>query len=417
MIQRFINFAIIREMTDAIDGRLNTLSIKDGTIWEGLTTTPTGIAVFGQLMISTSRVTDFQIDKIKKEAISLIKQPDSFRRTLMQIADEVYGAFTKAHTNMEMIRSQVAQVPGYVMDCVKIIQSGNKTAINQNLPRRLENIKKIADNGLRMSTEVAQAFERLGNLNRQVFLAILASQGAKEKEIGAAMKAKIYQEMESRLKANNREQENVQNQLEIARADVRQCQQRLDEARQLGIGDVLGLFIASLPLAIRVTSAKNAVSEAKFCQHLQRIEIEAKRVEEQRETIYGDFKKRLEKMHVDVKKEISRDEIINLLEDGMSKLSKFYTNYAMLIKNFNSINNHIEQVTHRALSDFVDDAKEAQEYPFLIDLMTDSINKSLELSCATHRTAEMYVDFSNKNIVKSLNEMHRCKNELLPFQV
>jgi hypothetical protein len=196
---------------------------------------------------------------------------------------------------------------------------------------------------------------------------------------------------------------------------VRQCQQRLDEARQLGIGDVLGLFIASLPLAIRVTSAKNAVSEAKM--HLQRIEIEAKRVEEQRETIYGDFKKRLEKMHVDVKKEISRDEIINLLEDGMSKLSKFYTNYAMLIKNFNSINNHIEQVTHRALSDFVDDAKEAQEYPFLIDLMTDSINKSLELSCATHRTAEMYVDFSNKNIVKSLNEMHRCKNELFPFQV
>jgi hypothetical protein len=179
MIQRFINFAIIREMTDAIDGRLNTLSIKDGTIWEGLTTTPTGIAVFGQLMISTSRVTDFQIDKIKKEAISLIKQPDSFRRTLMQIADEVYGAFTKAHTNMEMIQSQVAQVPGYVMDCVKIIQSGNKTAINQDLPRRLGNIKKIADNGLRMSTEVAQAFERLGNLNRQVFFCDCGQPGSK----------------------------------------------------------------------------------------------------------------------------------------------------------------------------------------------------------------------------------------------
>jgi hypothetical protein len=92
--------------------------------------------------------------------------------------------------------------------------------INQDLPRRLENIKKIADNGLRMSTEVAQAFERLGNLNRQVFLAIVASQGAKQKEIEAAIKAKIYQKKESRLKANNREQENVENQLEIARANV-----------------------------------------------------------------------------------------------------------------------------------------------------------------------------------------------------
>ncbi len=85
-------------------------------------------------------------------------------------------------------------------------------------------------------------------------------------------------------------------------------------------------------------------------------------------------------MHVDVEKEISRNEIINLLGDGLSKLSQFYTNYAGLIKIFDLINNHIEQVTHKALTDFVDDAKIAQEDPFLIDLMTDSINKSLELS-------------------------------------
>jgi hypothetical protein len=207
-------------MTDAIDRRLNSLCINDDTIWKGLTMAPTGIAVFSQLMISTTRVPDFRIDKIDKEAIPLIKQPKSFRTTLMQIADEVYGAFDKAHTNMEMIPPQVAQVPGYVLDCVEIIQSGNKIAINLILPRLLENIKKIADNGLRMSTQVAQAFERLGKLNRRVLLAIAASQGAKGQEIEAAIKAKIYQEMESRLKANNREQENVENQLEIARANV-----------------------------------------------------------------------------------------------------------------------------------------------------------------------------------------------------
>jgi NTP pyrophosphatase (non-canonical NTP hydrolase) len=342
-----------------------------------------------------------------------MKHPESFRRTLMQIADEVYGAFTKAHSNMEMIQSQVAQVPGYVINCVTIIQSENKTAINQNLPRLLENIKKIADNGLRMSTQVAQAFERLGNLNRQVILAIVASQGTKEQAIVAAIKAEIYQEKENRLKANNREQKNVENQLEIARANVRQCQQRLDEARQFGIGDVFGLFIASLPFAIRVTSAENALGEAKT--NLQRIKQVEKRVEEEKEEIYDDFKKRLEKMHVDVKKEISRDEIIKLLGDGLSKLSKLNSNWAGLSKNFNSINNYIEQVTHRALTDFVDDAKIAQEDPFIIDFMTDSINKSLELSCATHRAAEMYVDFSHKNIVKSLNDMHQSKNKLLPF--
>jgi hypothetical protein len=401
-------------MTDAIDRRLNSLSITDDTIWDqGLTTAPTGIAVFGQLIISTTRVPDFRIDKIDKGAIPLIKQPKSFRATLMQIADEVYGAFNKAHTNMDMIRLQMAQVPDYVMDCVRIIQSGNKMVINQDLPRRLENIKKIADNGLRMSTEVAQAFERLGNLNRQVFLAIVASQGAKQKEIEAAIKAKIYQKKESRLKANNREQENVENQLEIARANVRRSQRRLHEASQFRIGDVFESFFGSLSFDIRVSTAENAVSEAKMNLHW--IEQKEKRVEEEREEIYDDFKKRLEKMDVDVKKEISRDEIFNLLKAGISKLSQLNSNWVGLTKNFNSINNHIEQITHRALTDFVDDAKDAQEDPFIIDFMTDSINKSLELSYATHRAAEMYVKFSNRNIVKSLNDMHERKYVLLPF--
>jgi hypothetical protein len=187
----------------------------------------------------------------------------------------------------------------------------------------------------------------------------------------------------------------------------------LHEAFQFGIGDVFGIFIANLPIIIRVSTAENAVSEAKT--NLHRIEQEAKRVEEQRKEICDDFKKRFEKMHVDVKKEISRDEIIKLLGDGMSYLSRLNSNWTELPKNFNSINNYIEQVTHRALTNFVDDAKEAQEHPFIIDFMTNSINKSLELSCATHRAAEMYVDFSHKNIVKPLNDMHQNKNALLPF--
>ncbi len=41
-----------------------------------------GIAVMSQLLICASRVTDFQIDKIDREAIPLLKHPDSFRTTL-----------------------------------------------------------------------------------------------------------------------------------------------------------------------------------------------------------------------------------------------------------------------------------------------------------------------------------------------
>jgi hypothetical protein len=107
MILCFINCAIHRLITDAIDDRLNTLSIKDDTTLERLIPVPLGIHVLSQLMISTSRVTDFKIDNISREAINLLKHPDSFRTTLVQIANEVYGAFTKAHTNMERIELQM----------------------------------------------------------------------------------------------------------------------------------------------------------------------------------------------------------------------------------------------------------------------------------------------------------------------
>ncbi len=71
-----------------------------------------GIAVMSQLLICASRVADFQTDKIDREAIPLLKHPDSFRTTLVQIANDAYNAFMKAHTNMEKIKLQVAQVPG-----------------------------------------------------------------------------------------------------------------------------------------------------------------------------------------------------------------------------------------------------------------------------------------------------------------
>ncbi len=62
-------------------------------------------------------------------------------------------------------------------------------AIERLLPRRLECIKQAADGGQKLSAEVAQPFDLMGQLIQQVLLAITASQGAKEKEIQAAIKA------------------------------------------------------------------------------------------------------------------------------------------------------------------------------------------------------------------------------------
>ena len=152
---------------------------------------------------------------------------------------------------------------------------------------------------------------------------------------------------------------------------------------------------------------------------MQKIEDEAKRVAAERDKISVEFVKNFKTMsktlQIKVNQELTRNEMIILLREGLSKLSKFNSNWAELTINFNSINNYIEEVTHKTLIDFVDNVEVAQENTFPLDLLTDSIEKTLKLSNNPHRAAEMYVDFSHKNIVKSLNDMHQCKNTLLPF--
>ena len=152
---------------------------------------------------------------------------------------------------------------------------------------------------------------------------------------------------------------------------------------------------------------------------MQQIEDEAKRVAAERDKISVEFVKNFKTMsktlQIKVDQELSQNEMIILLKEGISKLSQLNSNWTELTMNFNSINNYIEQVTHTTLTDFAEDAKDAQENTFLVDFMTNSIEKTLKLSYTTHSAAEMYVEFSNRNILKSLSDMHQCKNALYPF--
>jgi predicted RNase H-like nuclease (RuvC/YqgF family) len=144
------------------------------------------------------------------------------------IANDAYNAFMKAHTNMEKIQLQVAQVPHYVKDCVKIITSNNKIAIEKFVPRRLECIKQAADGGQKLSAEVAQAFDFIGQLIQQVLLAITASQGAKEKEIQAAIKA-----YNAEAKKSREQRQVIERQIKILQKELEDYKQLTNEIQHL----------------------------------------------------------------------------------------------------------------------------------------------------------------------------------------
>jgi hypothetical protein len=374
---------------------------KDTKWDELLAPAPMGIAVLSQLMICTSHVADFPIDKIKRDEISLLKHPSSFRTTLVQIVNEAYNAFMKAHINMERIKLQVSQVPDYVKDCVKIIKSDNKVAIEKFVPRRLECIKNAADNGEKLSKEVAQAFDSLGQLIQQVLLAIAASQGAKEQEIQDAIKANIAE----KKKRQEQELERQKKYLQKEEDDNQKLKNKgedfvLEERKRYR--DALELIFFSGEKKKNLEKIQTMIQDA--LKRLEETKEKAKKAEEEMGEIENEYIKSLENMHIDVKKDISTDQMIQILKDGTQQLGKLQENWTGMTLYFQSINSYIEDMKTKQKM-FVEDAEGAQDSS-LIDFMAVSIKKSLESSIKSHRTAAMYVQVSNNYIIEPLQVMH-----------
>ena len=400
-----------------------------GKSWEQLIVpAPVGIAALSQLLISASRASDFQINKIDNDKIPLVRHPESFRKTLTQIANDAQFAFIVAHNNMIKIHLEMDRVPDYVRDSIEIIHRRPgflhrilvylrlRPSFKSDLMIRLEKMKITADNGLNLSTEVSQAFDHLGQLNQQVLMAITASHGAKEQEIenvnkivSGFVKSGIQVGKNQRLKANQKEQEDLENQLKDAQKDVRLKKQQLEETSQIGVGDFFGLLLAGRPYAARVSNARNALSEAE--NQLQKIETELKRVQDEKDKIFYNYMKTLKIIQINIDKELSQNDMIKLLENGMGQLSQLNSNWAGFTNNFNSFNNNVKEVTQRAMADFAENAKSAQGDISIIDFLTDSMNKTLETSQRTSHNAKKYVKFSNENIMQSLDDMDQYKDD------
>jgi hypothetical protein len=368
---------------------------------EFLASAPMGIAVLSQLMICTSQLTDFRIDNINKEKTHLIKKPNSFRTTLVQIADDACSAFMKAQTNMEKIQSQMVQLAVYVIDCVEIIKSDNKVDIEKLVPRRLECIKQAADDGQKLSKEVLDAFDLLGQLIQQVLLAIAASLGAKEQEIQDVIKANIAE----KKKRQEQELERQKKYLQKEEDDNQKLKNKgedfvLEERKRYR--DALELIFFSGEKKKNLEKIQTMIQDA--LKRLEETKEKAKKAEEEMGEIENEYIKSLENMHIDVKKDISTDQMIQILKDGTQQLGKLQENWTGMTLYFQSINSYIEDMKTKQKM-FVEDAEGAQDSS-LIDFMAVSIKKSLESSIKSHRTAAMYVQVSNNYIIEPLQVMH-----------
>ncbi len=178
--------------------------------WEQfLTPVPTSLGILATLMMAAGQTDDFRLDERRPtDGFRYMKHADSFRRSLLQISHQSYGAFLGAHINMNRIQLSTRNIPDYIKAAVDILATGDIQVIESQLHRPLSVVRKAIKDNLIWSLEVATEFDRLANLTDEVHLASVSSKDVKQtrkseliaRQTAAQMTADSLQEFLDNLK-------------------------------------------------------------------------------------------------------------------------------------------------------------------------------------------------------------------------
>ena len=160
------------------------LMMGPNTDWERyLTPAPATIAILGQLiLISTYK--DFSLQD-KKESIKfkLLKYPDSFRASLVQVSNSGWVAFNKAHTCMDQVRLYSGNVDKHVKTAVKFLLNGSPEEVKLMVPKALESIGNIADECVMAATKVEEEFVFVMEMVSELLVACTRAQGQHQQDL------------------------------------------------------------------------------------------------------------------------------------------------------------------------------------------------------------------------------------------
>ncbi|CAF1313407.1 unnamed protein product [Rotaria sordida] len=137
---------------------------------------------------------------------TLIKYPNSFHTTLVQVANEMYRALFGAHTAMDQIQANMRQIPDLLKRALKLITQASTSMTKAMLPRTLSNIGQYANE----STVVARA-----SFDRFTYLQDL---------LGEIFSASTYTNTQNKLLA-----EKLQNETELTKNTTKELSEAINE--------------------------------------------------------------------------------------------------------------------------------------------------------------------------------------------
>ncbi|XP_067901704.1 paramyosin-like [Heterodontus francisci] len=144
------------------------LIMKPYANWEEfLTPGPISIAILGEL-IFISAAEAFQVKLVTAgKTFRFLRHPESFHACLMQVSDQGWKAFNKAHKNMDQIRLYSLTAPKHLASAVQVLSREPKV-VKAMLPSRLNSIKTVAEQCQCLATSVEEEFASLIELVQEL---------------------------------------------------------------------------------------------------------------------------------------------------------------------------------------------------------------------------------------------------------
>ena len=201
---------------------------KEASWDQFLTPAPYAIAILGELIL-ISADTDFSLeDKPPKDGFQLLRYPNSFRASLVQVSHSGWEAFNEAHTSMDQIKLHSANVDTHVKNAVKFLLKGSPQEVEHMLPLCLKKIKKISDESLSLAKNIEGRFVTTMKLIAELLEACTNTKGiyeSKIKETAAAIRVAKCEEG-----AAKKEKEAMDQRLKTMEKDVKEAQNDFKDA-------------------------------------------------------------------------------------------------------------------------------------------------------------------------------------------
>ncbi|CAF4272136.1 unnamed protein product [Rotaria sp. Silwood2] len=347
-----------------------------------------------------------------------VKYPDSFKATLIQLANEAYNAFLSAHSNMNEIQLNMQQIPGHVKTALKLLIAAPFSMLERLLPLSLNNIERIGFECSNLSYTTHNKFanvqlligeisELTGNsagiTNQQLAETLIelnktdaAKNALKEKE--TTIKEK-YNEQATRVRDAQKQFEQALKEIPTGFDSIMQQTIGLVvDTFKMTVGGVLctgGIRPNCMPDAIGSTAeaaAQNAIAKA------QQARLALQEAEARYDAIFKELMTHHDKMtqvmvqlaSLDMTK-IDYEQLIPIFKEAITYLSEIRKHWGRLIEFFDNLRIRVQITVKNSFTKFVDWMKTT------IGMGDDYLTKEIRA---------MYLDMLKENIIEIHREAH-----------